>query len=185
MSDQCLVGASPQHAAGRGASGRDRRQRVRRPLHLQPLPVRARGAGLCDRARPRRHRILSGLRRLAGDARLSSLCPRLPSRIRAQSTQCWLDNPARPLLLPALRRRAPSGLAFEIEALRRQVAVDIEAYLASDVDYPGRHGGGVLDGRHAHRRRADGVPRLALRRRDLDWSGEIRAVRAQGARRSR
>ena len=56
-----------------------RRQRLRRSLRLQSVPFGARSARLCGRPRPRRHRILSRQRRVAGDAGISPLRAWLPS----------------------------------------------------------------------------------------------------------
>ena len=47
------------------------------------------------------------------------------------------------------------------------MAADIEAYLASDVDFPARHGGSVLARGRAQRRRPQGLSRLAMLGRDL------------------
>ena len=55
-----------------------RRQCLRRSLHLQPLPLSGRRARLCDRPRPRRHRKLSGERRVFGDPGLPSVRAWLP-----------------------------------------------------------------------------------------------------------
>ena len=90
----------------------DGRQRLRRPIRLQSLPLRARGARLRDRARARRHGILPGQRRVAGDARFPALRARLPSRIRAQpaeiagSTACLAFASARTAW------RAPNARGF-------------------------------------------------------------------------
>ena len=55
---QCLAGAAAQFAARRGASGLGGPQRLRRPVFLQPLPVRSGSAGLCGRPRDRRDHAL-------------------------------------------------------------------------------------------------------------------------------
>ena len=48
--------------ARHASSARDRRERLRRPLRLQPLPVRTGGARICGRALQGRDRKLSGRR---------------------------------------------------------------------------------------------------------------------------
>ena len=47
---KCLAGAAAQHAARHDAPGGDGRQRLRRPLRLQPLPVAPGGTRLCGGA---------------------------------------------------------------------------------------------------------------------------------------
>ena len=49
---QCVDGAPPQYAARRGLSGRDGRERLRRPLRLLALPVQPGCARICGRALP-------------------------------------------------------------------------------------------------------------------------------------
>ena len=79
--------------------------------------------------------VLSGQRRLVGDAGVSALCARISSRVRAQPPEPLAGQPARPLLLRAL----PGGreaCRHPRRSAARQVADDIEAYLSSDVDFP-------------------------------------------------
>ena len=113
-----------------------RRQRLRRSLRLQSLPFRARGARLRDRPRARRHRVLSRQRRVVGDARFPALS-RTASITNSRSTRPnrWLDSQLGLCFCPHCMAGAKSA-GIRVEALKRQVAADIEAYLDSDVDFP-------------------------------------------------
>ena len=78
-----------------------RNERIRRSLRVQSLPRRAGGARLRARPVPGRRRQLSGARAVAGDAGVSALCARLPSRVRADQVEPVVGKSARPVFLRA------------------------------------------------------------------------------------
>ena len=53
--------------------------------------------------------VLSGQRRLVGDAGLPALCARISSRVRAEPSEPLVGQPARPLLLRALPGRSETS----------------------------------------------------------------------------
>ena len=78
----------------------------------------------------------------------------------------WLDSQLG-LCFCAHCRAGAKSAGVRVEALKRQVEADVEAYLASDIDFPSRHGGSVLARGRAQRRRPPGLSRLAMLSRDL------------------
>ena len=152
---------------GHGASGRGGAQRLRRPLLLQPLPLGAGGARLCRRARAGRDRELSGRRHLARGAGLHALRARLPPRVRADEARTRGSRTSSGSASATTASRRPKRAGIDARRLKAQTAADITAYLDSDIDYPARHGGGVLAGRRRGRRRPAALSRFPQRRRDL------------------
>ena len=153
--DQRLVGPAAQHPARAAPSGVDRRQRVRRPLRLQPLPLGARRARLRDRPRARRDR--RPIRSAASRWRRRVSCPMRMAFItssRSTGPNRWLDSQLGLCFCPHCQAGAKRA-GIRVEALRKPGrGSDIEAYLASDVDFPADMARGVLARRHARRRRA-------------------------------
>ena len=90
---QCVARAAAQHAARRGLSRRDRRERLRRPLRLQPLPVSAGRTRLCDR--PRRRRDRAAIRSSASRSESPGFLPYVHGfhhEFALMRPNRWLDN---------------------------------------------------------------------------------------------
>ena len=165
--DERLARASAQQPARRSASRVDRRQRVRRPLRLQPLPVGARSARLRDR--PGARSSPNPIRSPASRWRRPVSCPTRTATITSSRSFARTAGSI-PSSASASASIAPAGAkraGLESSALRRQVASDIEAYLASDVDFPDDMAEAFWLADARTDRRSCGVPRLALRGRDL------------------
>ena len=148
---------------------RHRRERVRRPLRLQPLPLGTGRARIRGRALPGHHRQLSDPRHLDRDPGLPALRPRLPPRIRADEAEPLVRQSSRPLLLRSLPGRRQGG-GHRRRRPARRVREDVESWLASDFDLPDDMAEAFWLADTRSRRRARAVPRLALRRGDLAGS---------------
>ena len=86
-------------------------------------------------ALPGRYPRPRGQRRVDGIAWLRALCAWLSSRIRAEPAEPLARQPARALLLRSLHARGESA-GINAAGLKKQVAQDVSAYLASDIDFP-------------------------------------------------
>ena len=181
--DECLDGAPPQHADRPSPSGGDRRERLRRPLLLQPLPFGAGSARIRRRALQGRDRQLSRHRRLARDARLPPLPARVPPRVRADQAEPLARLASRPLLLRALhsRRREQGDRRERPEAKSR---ARYRGLSRRRCRFSGRYGRSVLARGHRERCRARGIPALPVRCRHVAGRGDPRrgAQRCRGCR---
>ena len=94
--------------------------------------------------------------------------PRLSPRVRAGQAEPLARSAARPLLLRPLHALAPSKAGIDANATAGAGRAPTSSPISpADIDLPDDMAEAFWLARHAERRRARGLPRLALQRRDV------------------